>query len=138
MSPTARAFAQVLINRHGRLRAELSAERNVTESNIEKYTITYGALCEEANAGAPVGAGKFLCEIHNICEKNGLPPLNALAVNAKNRHPGDKYPGGLQCWKQHVIECLAAKSFPLELFVGCGSRHCRGLLSHLAGQWTIG
>jgi hypothetical protein len=121
MSPTSEAFAQVLINHHKQFCAKPGSTHTVLESDIEKYTITYGALCKEANAGAPVGAGKFLCEIHNICEKNGLPPLNALAVNAKKKHPGDNYPGGLQCWKQHVIECLATKSYPLELFVRRGS-----------------
>jgi hypothetical protein len=119
MSPTAEAFAKVLINRHRQFCAKLSAERTVIESDIEKYTITYGALCKEANAGIPAGAGMFLNEIHKICQNNGLPPLNSLAVNAEKKHPGHNYPGGLQGWQQDVRECLATKSYPLELFVGC-------------------
>lgn len=118
MNPTAEAFAQVLINHHRRFCAKLSAKCNVIESDIEKYTITYGTLCKEANAGIPAGAGMFLNEIHKICQNNGLPPLNALAVNAKNKQPGHNYPGGLQRWDQDVRECLATKSYPLELFVG--------------------
>src|SRR6266481_640987 len=67
---------------------------------------------QTAQAGCPTSAGMFLYEIHEICKSNGLPPLNALAVNAQKKHPGHKYPGGLQGWEQDVRYVYIGNSGP--------------------------
>jgi hypothetical protein len=113
MRPTAEAFAEVLLARHKQLCLEFSAP--VNEAAIKASRISYGDLCKLARAGTAVGAGAFLVEVHERCEKQGFPPLNSLVVNKKTGKPGENYPGGLRNWPKHVRECIAFKNYPLSL-----------------------
>jgi hypothetical protein len=47
----------------------------------------------------------------------GYPPLNALAVNAQTRMPGDGYYGAEQCqfWPKEVRACLVFQGYPAEM-----------------------
>jgi hypothetical protein len=58
----------------------------------------------------------FLLEIAEWCEANGWRYLNALAVNADSRMPGDNYEGAAGCtlldWPRQSDECIAFRGYP--------------------------
>ena len=99
---TTYAFVKALLKHHENLR-----RRNPPD--VEAWKITFGELCQKAEAGCPSGAGWFLGDIHTRCEKNKLPPLNALVVNAKTRSPGDNYPDTREAWVRHIRACTDEK-----------------------------
>jgi hypothetical protein len=79
--------------------------------------ISYGELC--SRAGVPHLTrypGRFLQEIAECCAANHWPPINSLAINAEEGHPGSHYdvaPGcSLLNWPAEVDECIAFRGYP--------------------------
>jgi hypothetical protein len=108
MRDEAIAIANVLLKHH-----EALSERRSFDSCL----ITYGKLCERA--GVPwltQNPGPFLCDIAEWCEANGWPPINALAVRADSRMPGegyDKAPGcSLADWAREAEACIRFQEYP--------------------------
>lgn len=58
----------------------------------------------------------FLGKIQEYCGENGLPPLQALVVNAKTRLPGDGYIGSPRTPKAHnaALEKVRRYRWPLK------------------------
>jgi hypothetical protein len=78
----------------------------------EMRTATYGEIGEATNV-APVGIGSQLGYIRDhVCREQGLPWLNAIAVNASTRRPGDSFlPSGIavgrdeeRMWRGMVLQ----------------------------------
>lgn len=98
MSPEAQALAKTLL---------------VHQKKVGKTILVgYKKLCEES--GVPFNrqtVGEYLCEIAEWCKGRGLPPINALAVNEKDKRPGpgyDKAPACDEPWELSVGKCLTA------------------------------
>jgi hypothetical protein len=113
MKPESRALGQVLLDHH---RCNCVGADDITVAR-ESCLITYGQLC--ADAGIPQlirVVGMFLKEIAEWCSAEGWPPLNALAVNAETRMPGESYdvaPGcSLLNWPSEVDSCIRFQGYP--------------------------
>ena len=116
MDAEARALAKVLLAHH---RAVCWPKRG-TQPSIESCLITYGVPCDRA--GAPHlqrSVGGFLAQVAGWCEKNGWPPINALAVNKELRMPGGGYDGAPGCsllnWPAEVRAAIDCENYPLTL-----------------------
>jgi hypothetical protein len=79
--------------------------------------ISYGELC--SRAGVPHLTrypGRFLQEIAECCHENHWPPINSLAINAEEGHPGSHYdvaPGcSLLNWPAEVDASIAFLGYP--------------------------
>ncbi len=86
---------------------------------IDRYVIPYGRLCEVARVpGIEHGIGSYLNEIAEWCAENNYPPINALAVNAQTRRPGEGYDGAghgecnIEDWDQVVEQCIRFNRYP--------------------------
>jgi hypothetical protein len=85
------------------------------QKQIKKQAlVTYKELCKRA--GVPFNrntVGHFLFEIAGWCDKKGLPPINALAVNKQTGRPGHGFagaPGSSDArWPQDIGRCLTSK-----------------------------
>lgn len=102
------AMANVLLKHHKALRPG---------QNFETCLMPYGKLCELANAPwLTQNPGPFLCDIAEWCKTSGWPPLNALAVRADTRRPGDGYDKAPGCslidWAREAQACLDFREYP--------------------------
>ncbi len=85
----------------------------------KEILISYKRLCQKA--GVPFNRatiGHYLFEVADWCDKNGLPPINALVVQKASGKPGFNYtnaPGGKRSWTQAVGESLTSKKFPSKI-----------------------
>ena len=78
----------------------------------EMRTVTYGEIAEVTGL-APQGTARPLGFIRDqVCRERGLPWLNAIAVNATTRRPGDSFlPAGIavgrdeeRMWRGMVLQ----------------------------------
>lgn len=116
MKPESRTMGQVLLDHH----RSHCVRHDGTIPPCDSCLITYGQLCAEA--GVPHitrTPGPFLLEIAQWCASKGWPPLNALAVNAESRMPGDNYdlaPGcSLLNWPEEVDSCIRFRGYPQQM-----------------------
>lgn len=70
------------------------------QANKKGQPFTYGELCLKLGLHHRA-AGWFLGVIQRYCQKVGLPPLQALAVNKSTRLPGSGYVGSTRTYKAH-------------------------------------
>lgn len=111
MRAVAQALLKTLLAHHATIfRDEIAKHR------IKSCCITYGDLCTKA--GCPemtLSIGTFLKEISQWCAERGLPPLNALAVNASTGIPAYNYDKGVDCsidkWEEQVTSCITCKEY---------------------------
>lgn len=74
---------------------------------LEDAKLAYGDALKHAKLKTmAVKAGHLAGQIARFCQRNKLPPLNALLVNARTRAPGDHYLGG-----DPVIDLFASLCF---------------------------
>jgi hypothetical protein len=109
-------IGQALLDHHRTVRKAPGVR--VTDADVNRCLITYSALCERAGVPWLVRTvGSFLGELASWCSSMGYPPINALAVNATTRMPGDGYYGAEQCheWPREVRECLAFQGYPAKM-----------------------
>jgi hypothetical protein len=109
MTPIAIALTQELLDHH----------RHVCQPGraIDPCLITYGDLCDRAGHSQVLrSVGRFLLETAGWCAAHKHPPINALAVNAESRMPGDSYdvaPGcNLLSWPDEVRACIDHMDYP--------------------------
>lgn len=69
-------------------------------ARAKRAPMTYGDLCAPLGLH-PKAAGWFLGVIQDHCRKNGLPPLQALAVAKRTGVPGKGYTGSSRSVVQH-------------------------------------
>ncbi|MHC5537656.1 hypothetical protein ACYOEI_05430 [Singulisphaera rosea] len=106
------ALFQELLDHH-RL---VCARDDGTSPPRSQCIIAYLELCTRARvphlARYP---GKFLQEIAEYCATNGWPPINSLAINAEEGHPGSHYdlaPGcNLLTWPDEVDACIRFRGY---------------------------
>jgi hypothetical protein len=84
---------------------------------VDRCVITYGDLCSQANVpGLERSVGHFLQEVAEWCAAHGYPPINALAVNADSRMPGEGYdlaPGcSIMRWPAEATDAIAFAGYP--------------------------
>ena len=113
MRPEAVAMANVLLKHHRRVCQKPGATAPILNSCL----ITYGKLCDEA--GGPYLThypGPFLGETAQWCADNGWPPINALAVRADSRMPGDGYDDAKGCsiinWPEQAEASIKFRGYP--------------------------
>jgi hypothetical protein len=70
------------------------------QANKKGQPFTYGELCLKLGLHHRA-AGWFLGVIQRYCQTEGLPPLQALAVNKSTRLPGSGYVGSTRTHKAH-------------------------------------
>lgn len=109
MTPIAIALTQELLEHH----------RHVCRPGhaIGSCVITYHDLCERAGCSEILrSVGRFLLESAEWCNANKYPPINALAVNAESRMPGDSYDAAPGCsllsWPDEVRACIDFVGYP--------------------------
>ena len=112
MTPMAKSLTEELLNHH---RLVCSEDRS-----IDSCVITYGDLCERAGVPQIVrSVGRYLQETAEWCDENGLPPINALAVNAESRMPGESYDLAPGCarlnWDTDVRKSINCQNYPLAV-----------------------
>ena len=88
--------------------------------SIDPCLIAYGELCRSAGCpGLEHSIAPFLAEIAEWCDANSWPPINALAVNATSRRPGDGYDAAAGCsltaWHDEVIACIVFTGYPASV-----------------------
>ncbi len=115
MRPESCSMCQVLLDRFW---TYIVREEGTSRPRTE-CLIAYGVLC--TLAGVPHLTrypGRFLQEIAEWCAANGWPPLNALAINADEGHPGSHYDVAPECsllnWPAEVDECIAFRGYPRQ------------------------
>jgi len=117
----AQVLARELLRHHEQVCRQLGVgkPKDVHDGMIGRSVMPYGTLCELA--GVPFltyCVGRYLGEIAEWCDKNGWPPLNALAVNNETRMPGDGYDGAVGCdlleWPEQARKCIAFGRYPLS------------------------
>jgi hypothetical protein len=109
MNPLSYDLGNALLTRHGRICSKYTGgATTVPEDLIDEAILSYKALLRE------VGAPESLAE---WCKVRNLPPINALAVNAKHKRPGTGYYTAPGCgdWDQEVRECIACKRYPASI-----------------------
>jgi hypothetical protein len=111
MRDEAVAMANILLKHHKALRPGQS---------FDSCLMSYGKLCEMANVPwLTHNPGPFLCDIAEWCKASDWPPLNALAVRADSRMPGDGYdkaPGcSLTDWLREAEECIRFRGYPEQV-----------------------
>lgn len=114
MKPESRLLGQALLDHLRLVTKQHPPGRRII---VDLYLIPYGELCTRAGVPHVLGVvGAFLLDIAEWCEAADYPPLNALAVNAKTRIPGDAYDraGGflLTNWPRDVEACIRFASYP--------------------------
>lgn len=80
----------LILTAHAVLKPQRPNEPGVSWSGKGKGLITYGDLAEAMGMSvkAAVTLGKHLGVIGHYCQQEGLPPLNAIAVNLTTGEPG--------------------------------------------------
>ena len=87
MTPTAVRLANALLDHH----SEFCVPHTLRPPTIDRCVVTDGDLCRQAGTpGLERGVGRFLQEVAEWCAARGYPPINALAVNAETRSPGER------------------------------------------------
>jgi hypothetical protein len=116
MTPVAISLANALLA-HQRA---VCVPRPAHTSSVPQCLISYGDLC--ALAGNPVisrAAGPYLREIAEWCQGRGLPPLNALVVNAVTRQPGKNYDAAPGCslanWLAEATSAIECGVYPATI-----------------------
>jgi hypothetical protein len=113
MKPESEAMLQALLDWHNYHCVELA------QTQREECIVPYGVMCE--NAGVPHlthACSPFLYEVAEWCVafRPPLPPINALAVNAETRIPGNAYNEAPGChsanWEDEVREVIACRRYP--------------------------
>lgn len=120
MNPLSIDLANGLLKRHATLCLSMpDRPEAVMDTDIRSATISYKDLLK--SIGAPetlaVGIGKYLFEVASWSTAQGLPPINALAVNGQFQMPGPGYfaaPGG-DDWEREIRECIACKKYPSKV-----------------------
>lgn len=86
----------------------------VRRANDGGQPYTYGELCAKLNLHHRA-AGWFLGVIQNYCDRNELPPLQALAVNKSTKLPGSGYTGSVNTKEGHerALKKVRAKEWDL-------------------------
>jgi len=110
LSPEAGVVAQVLLEHHDIMRRNGQIRR-------PECLITYGRLCVLAEIPEWTShVDELLNEVAGWCERNGWPPLNALAVDAMTMKPAREYGDAPGCsfltWDRDVARCLACTDYP--------------------------
>jgi len=112
----ARMLANILLEHHRYLRGHLWLTPDTVQP---KHMLPYGELCTRAGLGyLPLGLDHFLGQVAYWCQSKGLPPLNALAVNAQTKMPGDGYyavAGSHLNWWSNVQACIACGKYPQQV-----------------------
>jgi hypothetical protein len=113
MRPESDALLRALLEHH----ANVCVPDNGRFPPREDCVIAYGTLCEEAGTGHILRIiGTFLLEVAQWCAACGHPPINALAVNATTRIPGENYAAAPGCsnhnWEAEVEEVIAYRNYP--------------------------
>jgi hypothetical protein len=118
MTPEANALARILLRHHQQNCQGLApTPMTVTDGMIGRCVVPYGQLCDRAGMGfLTPSVGMFLNEIAEWCDKNGWPPLNALAVNRETGMPGEGYDEASGCalleWPEQVRKCIVFGGYP--------------------------
>jgi hypothetical protein len=110
------ALGRVLLAHHATVRRPPGSR--LSDGEVQRRLLSYGALCEQAGiAFLTKSVGPFLGELATWCGERGYPPLNALAVNATTRLPGDGYYDAEQCklWPSDVRACLTYDGYPVTM-----------------------
>lgn len=113
MRPETHRIGQSLLDHHRTVRRTPGSQ--LSDNAINRSLIAYSTLCERAGVPWLVRTvGSYLGEVASWCSEYGYPPINALAVNAQTRMPGDGYYGAEQChhWPREVRECLVFQGYP--------------------------
>lgn len=115
-TPEARTLANILLEHHRFLRDHLKLTPDTVQP---KHMLPYGELCTRAGMDYLTrGVGHFLPQVAQWCLSNGLPPLNAMAVNAQTKMPGDGYyaaAGSHLDWWNDVQACIACSKYPQQV-----------------------
>lgn len=117
MKRESRLLANELLAHHRKVTKSNPPGRKIIEAN---YTIPYGRLCSLAGVPhvLPV-INQFLCEVAEWSSASGYPALNALAVNADTRIPGDGYDGAggfeIVHWPAELDRCVRWTSYPVAI-----------------------
>jgi hypothetical protein len=111
MRPESIAMANILLRHHKRIQGG---------KDFDACLIPYGQLCEQAQVPFLThNPGPFLAEVADWCTQNGCPPLNALAVRADTRMPGDGYDRASNCsllnWQKEAEDCINCDLYPDHL-----------------------
>jgi hypothetical protein len=92
----------------------------VTENQIKEATIPYKALLIKVGAPESLAEsiGTYLGEVAEWCDSRGMPPVNALAINASLGMPGVGYftaAGASEKWQSDVRKCIVFKGYPTRM-----------------------
>ena len=85
--------------------------------NFRECTIGYKRLCTDAGVPALYRrCGEFFLEMAQWCERRGLAPLNALAINEQEGQPGGNYDYAPGCdmshWDRDAALAVAERRYP--------------------------
>jgi hypothetical protein len=113
MTPIAVMLANALLDHHRTFCVPHTSRLPI----IDRCVITYGDLCQQAGVpGLEHGVGRFLQEVAEWCAVRGYPPINALAVNAESRMPGDRYDLAPGCsiinWPAEATATIVFTGYP--------------------------
>lgn len=123
INPLSYDLGTALFKRHqekcGRFTGAAAA---VTEDLIKEATISYKALLIKVGAPESLAEsiGNYLGEVAEWCDERGMPPVNALAINASFGMPGPGYftaAGATEKWESDVRKCIAFKGYPSRMGV---------------------
>lgn len=97
-----------------RTRAQQAWPVLVRQARAGGPPLTYGALCSILGVNPRV-ASYFLGKIQTYCRRHRLPPLQALAVNARTRLPGPGYNGSARTRTAHfrALQRVYAHAWPI-------------------------
>jgi len=121
MNPLSIDLGNALLARHQSLCASYAGSPDdITDDLIRKVTTSYKSLL--TTIGAPESLaesiGNYLGEVAEWCDAKGLPPVNALAINAQLGMPGTGYfmaAGASEKWDNDVRRCIACKRYPPQI-----------------------
>ena len=112
----ARMLANIVLEHHGYLRGHLWLTPDTVQP---KHPLPYGEHWTRAGLGYLThGVDHFFGQVAYWCQSNGLPLLNALAVNAQTKMPGDGYyavAGSHLNWWSNVQACIACGKYPQQV-----------------------
>jgi hypothetical protein len=120
MTQVARKLFIVLLKRHKQLCQGLGVTPEyVTDQMVEQSVIHYGELIKAARVPIPpIGIGRYLDEIGALCESEGHPLLNTLAISKKFHMPGfgfdNAHGGNRKLWHKQVRECIAFTGYDYD------------------------
>lgn len=121
MNPLSIDLGNALLQRHKKFCGGFVGNaEDVSEELIRRTIIPYKALL--VSIGAPEtlaeSIGTYLEEVAEWCDARGLPPVNALAINAQLGMPGAGYfmaPGASEKWDNDVRMCISCDRYPSKI-----------------------